>query len=370
LKKLTDIPGFQKIDLYIIKKYLVSFFFTMMLITMVAVTMNFFENVDKFLIPDISWKNIVFTYYLNWIPWINGLLWPLFALLSVIFFTSRLARDSEIISVLSSGMSYNRLLLPFLVAATFVSILLWIGNNYVIPNSSRIKNEFEGEYLRKSEKKTLSTDIHFYTSPNEKAYFRVYSSRDSTARNFRLEKFKNGKIIAVLKADNIKYKDKIKKWEMVDIEEHYFNGLSESLVIKKNQRLDTTLTFEPADFIRYNKQMEMLTSGELRDFIKAERKRGLDAAQKYRVELYRRTADPFTIIILTVIGVCVASRKVRGGLGWHLAIGVILGSIYVIVSKFSITFANNLSLHPGIAVWIPNVVFTFVSYYLYLKAQK
>ena len=341
----------------------------MVLITMIAVAINFFENVDKFLNDDVNLKDVFLTYYLNFIPWINGLLWPLFALLAVIFFTSRMAKDSEIIATLSAGVSYNRMLRPFLIGGIIIATLLWIGNNYVIPNSSRIKNEFESEFIRKSSKQTLSTDIHFYTGPNEKAYFRLFSSRDSTARNFRLERFKDGQLIYMLKSDNLKYVKESEKWRMTDFEEHFINNLSEKLVIKREIVRDTVFPFKPDDFVRYTKQMEMLTTTELRKFINQEQDKGLGAAKKYVIELYRRSADPFTIIILTFIGVTIASRKVRGGMGLHLASGVILGSIFVILSKFTVTFASNLEFHPGIGVWLPNIIFSIIAFYLYLKAQ-
>lgn len=337
---------------------------------MLAIAINFFENVDKFLNDTVKLKDVFLVYYLNFIPWINGLLWPLFALLAVIFFTSRLARNSEIIATLSAGISYNRFLRPYLIGGFIIAGLLWIGNNYVIPNSSRIKNEFESEFIKKSSKQTLSSDLHFYTSPDEVAYFRYYSARDSSARNFRLEKFKDGRLIKVLKADNLRYIDSTKMWQMSNIETHTFNGLKEKLIINQQVKKDTLFPFFPDDFVRYSKQMEMLTTTELRKFISSENDKGMETAKSYLIELYRRTADPFTIIILTIIGASVASRKVRGGMGFHLAVGVILGSVFVILSKFSITFASNQNFSPLLGVWIPNIIFGFISFYLYRKAQK
>jgi lipopolysaccharide export system permease protein len=360
----------KKIDVYIIKKFLSTFFFTMCLITVIAIAMDFFEKVDKFLAPDVKIKDVVLKYFLNFIPWINGLLWPLFALLSVIFFTSRMAKDNEIISALSSGISYNRLLRPFFVASGVIAFFLWIGNNYVIPNSTRIKNEFEGEYIKRGNKKTLSSDIHFWLSPTEKAYFRYYSQSDSSARNFRIETFDSIGITKILKSEEIRFIDSTGKWKMKGFELHNVNGLDEKFFLDKSLEKDSTFVFKPEDFVKYAKQMEMMTSSELRSFMKEEERRGLESAQKYRVELLRRTADPFTIIILTIIGACIASRKVRGGMGIHLAFGVILGSIFVILSKFSITFVTNLGMPEGVGVWLPNIIFSFVSYFLYTKAQK
>lgn len=359
----------SKLDVYIIKTYLQTFVFAMLMITMVAICMNFFEHLDKFLSKDLTMYEIAFEYYLNFIPWINGLLWPLFALISVIFFTSRLAKQSEIISILASGVSYNRLLRPYIIAATFLAILLWVGNNYVIPNSTKIKNEFESEHIRRT-KKSLSNNIHFFISPQEKVYFRLFSSRDSSTRSFRLETFEDGKLTKVLKASKLKFIKEPNVWQMKDYELRTIDDLAEDLVIKRNFTVDTIFPFHPDDFVRYSKQMEMLTSTDLRKFITEEQSKGIDTAKKYVIELYRRTAYPFTIIILTIIGVTVASRKVRGGMGLHLAVGVVIGSAFVILSKFSTTFATNLDLPPGLGVWIPNIVFSMVGLYLYLRAQK
>ena len=340
------------------------------MITIIAICIDFFEKVDKFQAADTTVKRIIFEYYLNFIPWINGLLWPLFALLAVIFFTSRLARESEIISMLAAGISYNRILVPFIISAVFLATLLWLGNNYLIPNSNRIKNEFESEFIKKTNKSTLSSDQHFFISPKEKAYFRIFSSRDSTAYNFRVETFQGSRLVKIFKAERLTYVADSNKWRATTVEIHTIDSLRESFQIYADSAMYISYPFKPDDFVRYARQMDMLSTTELRKFIQGEKAKGLNTAKKYVIELYRRTADPFTIIILTLIGVTVASRKVRGGMGFHLATGVIIGAAFVILSKFTVTFASNLSLPAGLGVWVPNIVFTFVAYYLYLRAQK
>lgn len=357
-------------DKYIIKKYLVTFVFTMLMITMIAVTINFFENVDKLLTPDLTLKQVFGEYYLNFIPWINGLLWPMFSLISVIFFTSRLAKDSEIVSLLASGVSYNRFLRPYFIGAGILAMLLWYGNNYLIPNSSKIKNEFEAVYIRRSAKKTMATDVHFFLAPGEKVYIRNFSSRDSTARNFRLERFDGPDLVYVLKASMLQFVGEPNHWKMVNYEERFIDSMDENFIRYDGQERDTVFDMHPDDFVRYTKQMEMMTTTDLRTFIRREREKGLDSAKKYTIELYRRSADPFTILILTIIGVCIASRKVRGGMGFHLAAGIMIGASFVILSKFSVTFATNLALPSGLGVWIPNIIFSVIAFYLYLKAQK
>ncbi len=360
----------KKFDRYIIKQYLSTFFFTVLMITMVSIAIDFFEKVDKFLNDELTTMQILEEYYLHFIPWINGLLWPLFALISVIFFTSRLARNTEIIAVLSSGVSYNRILRPYIISASILSILLWTGNNYIIPNSSRIKFEFESKYIKKSNKKTLSNDVHFYISPNEKVYFRMFSSRDSSARSFRLERFEGTKLTYVLKTKKLSWNSTTSKWKMNNYEERFFDKSGEQLIIKKDIERDTLFPFLPDDFIRYSNQMEMMTTSELKKFIDEEQSKGINTANKYLLELYRRTSDPFTILILTIMGVSIASKKVRGGMGLHLALGIVLGAGYVILSKFAVTFVTNMNFSPLVGIWIPNIVFSIIAFYLYLNAQK
>ena len=361
----------KKLDLYIIKKYLSSFFFTVLLITMVAVVIDVSDRIDKFIDQPCTLHEIIFDYYLNFIPWINGLLWPLFAMMAVIFFTSQMAKNSEIISILSAGVSYRRLMVPYLVSASIVAGLLWIGSNYIIPRSTKIKNEFESKYISKAQKKTLSNDVHFYLSPTEKVYIRYYRRKDSSAHTFRHETFdENGELKEILKSSKLKLLEYPNKWQLENYEKRTFNGDLETMMRGGTDKMDTTFNFSPDDFVRHSKQMEMMTTGDLREFIKIERSRGLGTAKKFEVELYKRTADPFTIIILTFLGVIFASRKVRGGMGIHLALGIITGSLYVVLSKFAVTFSNNLSLSPLIGVWIPNIFFGILAIILFQRAQK
>ena len=336
---------------------------------MVAIAIDFFEKVDKFLNEDLTTRQIIVEYYLNFIPWINGLLWPLFAFLAVIFFTSRMASNSEIVAILSAGVSYKRILVPYLIAGSLIASVLWVGKNYVIPYSNKIKNEFESEYIKKSNRRALTDNIHFFISPEEKVYIRYFRKSDSTAQNFMLERFEGDDLVSVMKVRKLVFKEHPNVWTMHDIEHRSFDGLKEQLYFEDKPR-DTTLAITPEDFIRYEKQMEMMSSEALRSFIDQEEKRGIDTALKFKTELYQRTSDPFTIIILTILGVTIASRKVRGGLGLHLAFGIILGAGFIILSKFSMTFSTNLGFNPLIGAWMPNIIFGLVTFVMFLRAQK
>ena len=360
----------KKLDIYIIKKYLSTFVFTILMITMIAIAIDFFEKVDRFLKDTVTTQEIICEYYLNFIPWINGLLWPLFALLAVIFFTSRMAANSEIIAMLSAGISYRRFMRPYLIAACLIAGIHWVGKNYLIPRSNKIKGEFESEHIRKSNKKTLEDNTHFFLNPNEKVYIKYFRRYDSTANTFRLEKFDEGKLSHILKARKLVFKEKPNVWTLKDYEYHSFDGISEDMAIRQGESMDTTFNFTPDDFFRYSNQMEMMTTTDLRAFIEREQSRGIDTATKFKTELYGRSADPFTIIILTLMGMAISSRKTRGGMGFQLATGVILGSAFVIIQKFSMTFSINLGLHPMVGAWIPNVMFGIVTIWLISRAQK
>ena len=341
------------------------------MITAVAVVMNLSEYIDRFISNELSIGEVAFDYYLYFIPWINGELWPLFAFLSVIFFTSRLARDSEIIAMLSTGMSYVRILRPMIIAGCFVALVHWIGENYVIPHSTFHKTEFESKYIKRSLKTVLSNDVQFFISPSQKIYCSYFTQRDSSLDKFRLEHFDStGVLTSIMKSQKLKYLKEEDKWRAKNYEIRTFDEEGEHLLLGKGEELDTTLAMLPADFIKHSKQMEIMVTPALRSFIKRENSKGLDNTKSYQIEAYKRTAAPFTIIILTLIGACIGTRKVRGGLGIHLAIGVSIGAAFTVISKFSETFANNLSFAPLIGVWLPNIMFGILSYYLLTKAQK
>ena len=361
----------KKFDLYIIRKYLATFFFAVLMITAIAVVMNLSEYIDRFISNDLSVSQVAFDYYLYFIPWINGELWPLFAFLSVIFFTSRLARDSEIIAMLSTGMSYTRILQPMVIAGCIIAIVHWIGENYVIPHSTFYKTEFESKYIKRNLKTVLANDVQFFISPHQKIYCSYFAQRDSSLDKFRLERFDStGALKSIMKSQKLIYVNELKKWRAKNYEIRNFVDGKEELLIGKGEELDTTLAMVPSDFIKHSKQMEIMITPALRDFIKRENSKGLDNTKSYQIEAYKRTSAPFTIIILTLIGACIGTRKVRGGLGIHLAIGVSIGAAFTVISKFSETFANNLSFAPLLGVWVPNILFGLLSYYLLTIAQK
>lgn len=360
----------KKLDQYIIQKYLMTFFFVALIFSQIAIVIDFSEKVEEFIKKSIPVNEIIFEYYFTFVPFINGLLWPLFAMIAVIFFTSRLANNSEIISILGAGVSFRRLMVPYMLAAGLITTLHLIANHYIIPSGNKIRLDFEHRYTDTHADKGKTKDLHMFIGPDTKVYIRFYSKTDTSARDFRLERFKDGQLVYLLKARQAKWNGEPNKWQLSNYEIRTFNGMKETFVQGGNEKMDTTLSLYPKDFVQYHNQKEMMTTGELQHFIGMQRQRGLEATKGYEIEIYRRTAEPFTIIILTLIGMSLAARKVRGGIGLHLAMGVGIGAIFIFLSKFSITFATNKALTPLLGVWIPNIIFSVIAAYLVLKAQK
>jgi len=326
---------------------------------------------DKFITNKLSFTTVLIDYYQHFIPWINGELWPLFAFLAVIFFTSRLARDSEIIAMLSAGIKYERILRPMLIAATLIALMHWVGENYVIPNSTYHMNEFRGSYIKRTMKRSTSRDIQFFVNENDKIYAQTYRNRDSSINIFRLEHFNDeGALTSVFKADEMKFKSYPDLWTAKGYEIREFHGIEETITYGKKESMDTSIAMQPGDFIQHAKQMEIMTTPDLKEFVVRERAKGIGNIKTYNIEMYKRTSAPFTILILTVIGAAIGTRKVRGGLGMHLALGVGLGALFVVLSKFSETFATNLDFAPLLGVWVPNILFGILSVFLLSRAQK
>ncbi len=360
----------KTLDLYIIKKYLGTFLFVVLIFSMVSVIIDFSQNVEEFIDEKLPAGKVAKEYYLNFVLFINGLLFPLFALISVIFFTSRMAFNSEVISILNAGVSFRRFMRPYLVAAGIIASAHLVASHFLIPLSNKTRLNFTYSYIEKEKGRGSKThDIHMFIAPDTKIYVRDYR-QDSSATHLRLEKFEGNRLTAFLEADEARWQTKTKSWLLTNYEIHTFDSLKESIVVGGKEKLDTVIALHPKDFVRYEASREMVPSGQLGKFIREEKLRGISNTKLYEIELYRRTADPVTILIVTLIGMAVASRKIRGGMGLHLALGVGLGAIFVFLAKFSITFATNEALPAVVGVWLPNLVFLLVAVVLVTKAQK
>jgi lipopolysaccharide export system permease protein len=361
----------KKIDKYLFKKYLKTFFFTCLLFSLIAVVIEISQKLENLLKTDVPMGRIFTDYLLLFIPWINGLLWPLFALISVVFFTSRLARDTEFIAMLSTGVSLKRLLIPYLTAAVLIAGIHYVLSHHIIPKSNDQRLTFEYTHIRPDRVEGRTQDVHFFLNPDQKIYIRFYSRSDTLCRDVRIETFgENRELIEVLKARTMRILEPPNKWRITDYEKRNLREGQNSYEVFRGYQMDTVLNLLPEDFTTYAKERDMMTTPQLLNYLEREASKGVGRSPLVVAEYHRRTADPFSIIILTVIGFALASRKVRGGVGIHLAAGVMLGALFVFMSKFSITYATNPNTNAFFAIWLPNMLFAVVALVLLRNAQK
>ncbi len=360
----------KKLDWYIIKKFLSTFFFTVLIFTLVSDIIDFSEKVERFIESDISRTEILFVYLPTFTVFILGLLWPMLTLIAVIFFTSRMANNSEIISILNAGVSFRRLLRPYLLGAGFLSLLYLVGTHYAIPWSNEQRLELEQTYFSENRDEGQTSNVHMFVAPGTKVFLGFFRKRDSTARDFRLERFQDNELVYLLKAKHAEWVDYPDHWRLHNYEIRTFDGEKATFFDGQGLKLDTTINLQPEDFVDLEDQQIMMQTPELMALLRKQRERGAGNIRKYEVELIRRTAEPFTVLILTLIGVAVASRKVRGGMGVHLAVGIFIGALYVFISRFASTISTGPGTPVVIGMWAPNVVFTILAIYLVTKAQK
>ncbi len=357
------------IDRYIIKNFLNTFFFAVLIFTMVAIVIDFSERIDDFLEGTMSLKRIIFEYYLNFIPQINAMLWPLFTLLSVIFFTSRLANNSEILSILNSGASFQRIMRPYLIAASGLAFIHLIGNHFIIPNANRIKVNFENQFVYTHDRDSKHDNIHLFLNKDTKIFIKYSTLSDSIVHGFGMERFdENGQLEDELTADLARWVTESQSWKMENVRTRHFDGLNETF--QQFARKDTVIALHPRDLVRRDNLKTTMITPRLIQFINEERAKGTGAYMSYRVEAHRRSSESFSIIILTCIGMAVAARKTRGGMGLHLATGSVIGALFIVTTRFAGTLSTNAGLHPFWGAWLPNILFTFVVIYLVKKAQQ
>lgn len=358
----------KKLDLYIIKKFLGTFFFSIALIISISIVFDFSENVDEFIEKSAPTKAIIFDYYLNFIPYFANLFSPLFIFISVIFFTSKMASNTEIVAILASGISFKRMLLPYLWGALFIGSMSFYLNNFLIPKSNVKMLEFKYKYI-KNAFKNKDKNIHLQLNENNFAYIGSYAAPTNVGIKFTLEQFnKKGELNYKLISDFIRWDTTKKVWTIQNYYERTIQGTNE--IIKQGLSKDTTLNMFPYEFTRRNSDVEMLDYFELEKEIKKLKFKGSKKVVKLEIEKHKRIAFPFATLVLTFIGVAIASRKVRGGIGLHLGIGLALSFSFIMFMKITQTFSTNGGLDPMIAMWIPNILYGILAIILLKKAPK
>ncbi len=366
-KLKTNLP-LKKLDWYIMKKFLGTYLFSIALILAIAVVFDFNEKQDKFMSHNAPWEAIIFDYYLNFVPYFANLFSPLFVFISVIFFTSKLAENSEIIAMFSTGMSFKRMLRPYMLSAAIIAVATFFLGAFVIPKGSVTRINFEDKYY-KQRKMNTARNIQLEVDTGVIAYIDRFENYSNTGYRFSLDKFNGKQLVSHLTARSITYDTaSIHRWTVKDYTIREMEGMKEH--ISKGARLDTTLFMEPADFLIMKNQQEMLTSPQLSEYIDRQRQRGFANIKEFEIEYHKRIATSFASFILTLIGVSLSSRKSKGGMGLHLGIGLALSFSYILFQTVTSTFAVNGNMPPIVAVWIPNILYSFIAFYLYRKAPK
>ena len=360
-----------RIDRYLIAKFLGTYFFSILLIISIAVVFDFNENVDKFTTNHATWHAIIFQYYLNFVPYFTNLFSALFVFLSVIFFTTKLADNSEIIAMISTGMSFGRLLRPYLISSAIIAAMTFYLGAEVIPRGSVKRLAFENQYKRSKKNPTYADNVQLQVDTGVIAFMEHFDGISKTGVHFSLDKFEDKKLISHLTATTVEYdtlSDVRYHWKLNDVTIRELKGLREH--ITHHARLDSIITMEPQDFLFIRNQQETMTTPDIKEYIAKQRERGAASISAFEVEYYKRFASPFAAFILTFIGVSLSCEKQKGGMGLSLGIGLALSFAYIMFSTVSSTLAINANFPPLLAVWIPNILFVFISLYLYRRTPK
>lgn len=358
--------GLSKLDTYIIKKFLGTFFFSIILILSIAVIFDLTEKLDNFFDNNAPLEAIIFDYYLNFIPFYMNMFTPLFTFISVIFFTSKLASNTEIIAMLASGISFRRIMKPYFISATIISIMSFILGGYIIPPSNEKLLEFEDAYIKKF-KTNYARNIQMEIEPGVILYIERFEIEQNKGYRFSLEKFEDKILTSRLTAESITW-DSLYQWKITDYLLRNFDGMRESIV--KGTSLDTTIMVQPREFFITAKESAQLNNTQLKEHLDRLKNRGIGSTQAFEDEYYKRFSMPLAAFIMTLMGVSLASRKVRGGIGLHLGIGLALSSIYILFSTLSTSFSVSGAMSPFLAVWLPNFLFLGIGAYLYHTAPK
>ena len=360
--------GIKKIDWYISKKFLLTFFFAMLLIMVIVIIFDLSEKIDDFVKNEAPLKEILFDYYLNYIPYFINMFSSLFVFITVIFFTSRLAANSEIIAILSCGVSFHRMMVPYIVTAVLIALLSIGLNLFVIPNSNATRIDFEAKYVKRHNNYNLR-DIHYQISPGQFVYIESFSRWNNTAYKFTIEDMDGHRLVRKVSAESAVWDTTLDGWHMRKVLiRDYTTGLKDHTVYK--DEADTVIALKLKDLFNNEKTVETLPIGPLNELIRRQKLRGDANVMFASIERLRRLTMPFSALILTIIGVSLSARKRRGGIGWNIGIGIALAFSYIFFMRVSEMFVYTDTLPPGIALWLPNVLYAIIAYFLYKRACK
>ena len=347
--------GLKRLDTYIIWKFLGTFFFSIVVILSIAVVFDVTEKIDDFYEHNANLHAIVFDYYLSFLPYYAYLFTPLFTFISVIFFTSKMANDTGIAASLASGVSFNRLMRPYFIASMIITVFAFLLGAFVIPSSTEKLIDFEKKYIEPEKASNNARNVQMEVEKGVVLYIERFDITDNTGYRFSLEKFEDKTLVSRITAETVKW-DSLYNWKLLNYVQRDFNGMREKLV--RGASKDITIKVLPKELFITATEAPQLSLTELRNI------------QAFEDEYYRRFSTAISVLVMTLIGVSLSSRKVRGGMGLNLGIGLGLSGLYVIFTTMSTTFAVNGVMPTLLAVWIPNITFFIVAVYLFIRAPK
>lgn len=356
----------KKLDLYIIKKFLGTYFFSIVLILSIAIVFDLTEKMDNFFESNAPLRAIIVDYYFNFIPYYMNMFSSLFVFISVIFFTSKLAGNSEIIAVLASGISFKRLMVPYALSAFVIFAISYCLGDFVIPRSTQKMLEFENAYIKKF-KSDNARNVQMEIEPGVILYIESFQARTNKGYRFSLEKFDGKTLVSRLTAERIVW-DSVYQWHIEDYLLREFDGMRET--VSRGRKMDTVILVQPAEFYITSKESGQMTNRELREYLQKQQQRGIGNIQAFKNEYYKRSATPLAAFIMTLIGVSLSAKKVRGGMGVNLGVGIALSALYILFSTVSASFSVNGTMTPFLAVWLPNFIFLLIGIILYFRLPK
>lgn len=370
LSYLNPLHYIKRMDRYLMGKFLGTYVYSIILIISVSIVFDVNDNLDKFTTRHAPLRAIIFDYYANFVPYFANLFSPLFVFIAVIFFTSKLAGNSEVIAMLSTGMSFKRLMRPYMLSALIISILNFYLGAFVIPKGNVIRHDFEALYKNKK-KNTSASNVQLQVGPGVIAYISQYDNITKTGYGFSLDKFEKKKLVSHMSANIIRYdtiSDSRYHWKAINYKIRTLKGMREQVV--SGSEIDTLIMMEPMDLVFSKGQQETFTSPELLRYISKQKDRGSSNVVQYEVEYHKRIASCFASFILTIIGASLSARKRKGGMGMYLGIGLALSFSYILLQTICATFAINAGMPAIIAAWIPNIIYFLIAYFCYKKAPN
>ena len=358
----------KRLDWYIIRKFMVTFIMSLLFLALLIVIFDISEKIEDFVRKDVPIHEIVFDYYMNFLPYFMNQYSPMFVFLTVIFFTSKMTQDSEVVAMLSSGISFHRIVRPYFLSAAVIAVISLVAGMWILPRANATRVEFEQKYNPYRQVK-MGQNMHYKLENDVFVYFRSFSAYNNTAYDFTMEDLHDGRLHSKLSAESAQYDTVSGVWKLRNyFIRDYDEGLQDH--IRSGRQLDTCFSMTRDDFFRNRYTIQQLNQRELNELIKTQYMRGDSSVKMSLIEKHNRFSLPLSAFILTIIGLSLCTKKKRGGMGWNLAAGTGLGFSYILFMQFSEMFVVTDTLPAQVAVWLPNALYAIIAVVLYIKAPK